>query len=241
MSSSVAKTSDTVDNNKRRCQHCFKRNSKKSPLLVCACKVAFYCDKECQKAEWKTHQKLCKLDKEIKEQIDPNTILANGLPVSNNHEIAKKWSQIHQTLFSVACEMAMDLRTYPSRIDTHLCMIEVSPTFDGTKIPKSKNEIARAFRLESIAILTFEDMMATVPLASEDLKEFLATALQSHRKEAEKYKGQGNKWSGVASIIISIPALHDLRIMASPQKRELCPLMPDWETIVGTILESGGV
>jgi len=51
-----------VDEDQDRCDHCGKMQSLLGQKLKkCAiCQVTFYCGRECQKAAWKTHKKVCK-------------------------------------------------------------------------------------------------------------------------------------------------------------------------------------
>ncbi|KAF9474260.1 hypothetical protein BDN70DRAFT_884996 [Pholiota conissans] len=43
------------------CSQCMKPSSNGAELLKCSkCKIAWYCSRECQKAQWPTHKKVCK-------------------------------------------------------------------------------------------------------------------------------------------------------------------------------------
>lgn len=45
----------------KNCSHCSKTPDENGPFQRCgACKVARYCSKDCQKADWEKHKALCK-------------------------------------------------------------------------------------------------------------------------------------------------------------------------------------
>lgn len=65
------------------CETCKKTESEAPNLKVCAkCKGTRYCSRECQKAGWKTHKKICVRIAQNAANIPPETI--NGRPVTHN-------------------------------------------------------------------------------------------------------------------------------------------------------------
>jgi hypothetical protein len=55
------RTNTQVNNDQDKCNHCGKMQALVGKLKQCQrCKVTFYCDKECQKKDWKKHKKICK-------------------------------------------------------------------------------------------------------------------------------------------------------------------------------------
>lgn len=58
------KRNESNNNNNRRCNFC----NMPDPQFKCVkCKTTFYCSKECQKADWKKHKKVCKSIESSKE------------------------------------------------------------------------------------------------------------------------------------------------------------------------------
>ena len=47
--------------NRRFCSTCGASSEGKELLECSGCRIAFYCDRNCQKSQWKTHKPTCKL------------------------------------------------------------------------------------------------------------------------------------------------------------------------------------
>ena len=51
----------------KHCSHCKKAGSEQAPLKRCTrCRSAWYCNRDCQKADWKTHKKTCTSNAQVK-------------------------------------------------------------------------------------------------------------------------------------------------------------------------------
>ena len=49
------------EKNEGRCAKCHKRAPRKEFLRCSRCQLAMYCDKTCQKGDWKDHKRMCNL------------------------------------------------------------------------------------------------------------------------------------------------------------------------------------
>ena len=61
------------------CATCFKHASEAQLQKCGGCKAVFYCDKDCQKADWNNHKKTCK-----SSTSDAGPSFSNGLPSIND-------------------------------------------------------------------------------------------------------------------------------------------------------------
>lgn len=53
------------------CQNCYFPRSETQHLQVCAgCKLVYYCSRQCQKANWSSHQKDCKFIQKIGKKVE---------------------------------------------------------------------------------------------------------------------------------------------------------------------------
>lgn len=60
--------------NNNTCQECLVKASDNTKLSVCsACRVVFYCSKECQQINWKYHKRYCKIYKRMLFRSDDPT------------------------------------------------------------------------------------------------------------------------------------------------------------------------
>ena len=103
----------------KQCQNCMKSESDQDRLSSCsACKRAHYCvgthfplpillrliydvgiqSTECQKADWKSHKRICELTRNIrrdmKENPENSDMMLVGVPVVKSDQVSKKWVQV---------------------------------------------------------------------------------------------------------------------------------------------------
>jgi hypothetical protein len=67
---------------RNRCDHC-----KKTPkdLMKCGrCKQVFYCDRDCQKAQWSTHKQVCRPSDDAAAAIQENKTQQGSQNIKNN-------------------------------------------------------------------------------------------------------------------------------------------------------------
>lgn len=69
---------DAVDESQPRCKNCDKSQTSIAKMKTCSgCRVARYCSRECQKADWKTHKQECRAAAAAAARSDPQPV--NGI------------------------------------------------------------------------------------------------------------------------------------------------------------------
>ena len=98
----------------RQCQNCgFSSPDPTVILLACGqCKNVYYCNKDCQKAHWKTHKRCCMTSHDQKAIVSANL----GADFS---DYADKWRKQHM----VAIATIASLVVTPLLIETHALML----------------------------------------------------------------------------------------------------------------------
>ena len=69
------------------CQVCKRAGTKENPLKKCArCNCLFYCSKECQKADWKDHKKLCSYLATAAEEVGADTFFGQQIEFNDEED-----------------------------------------------------------------------------------------------------------------------------------------------------------
>ena len=69
------------------CQVCKRAGTKENPLKKCArCNCLFYCSKECQKADWKDHKKLCSYLATAADEVGADTFFGQQIEFNDEED-----------------------------------------------------------------------------------------------------------------------------------------------------------
>jgi hypothetical protein len=124
--------SDSNSTETRKCKSCKKAESESTPLRNCSrCKSAVYCSRDCQKADWKTHKKVCASNAQAntssggQSATDTNdTQSTKALEV----DFLKPFHRLHATTW---LHGRTDKDTYKLLIDTYRLRHDDDYTFTG--------------------------------------------------------------------------------------------------------------
>jgi hypothetical protein len=111
----------------KTCQHCAKRETPldNAKLMTCQrCKVTYYCNRECQVADWKSHKKQC-------------TVLSSGgeSRSTSKTSIAAIWAFLKENYFAIAKEVYNKTQEY--NVPKKELLVEIDFTEDA---PALRNE-----------------------------------------------------------------------------------------------------
>jgi hypothetical protein len=124
--------SDSNSTETRKCKSCKKAESESTPLRNCSrCKSAVYCSRDCQKADWKAHKKVCASNAQAntssggQSATDTNdTQSTKALEV----DFLKPFHRLHATTW---LHGRTDKDTYKLLIDTYRLRHDDDYTFTG--------------------------------------------------------------------------------------------------------------
>ncbi|KAE8423524.1 hypothetical protein BDV36DRAFT_242754 [Aspergillus pseudocaelatus] len=128
---------DTAASVTAACKFCAKKSSNNITLKTCAkCKAQWYCSRECQKADWKTHKKTC--GKNADDTFTNTTSTGHSRPqaTSSNHTrpknlevfIEKPFHQLHSKKW---LHNRPEKDVYKLLIDTYRMKMEDQYTIEG--------------------------------------------------------------------------------------------------------------
>ncbi|KAI0792227.1 hypothetical protein C8Q75DRAFT_625956 [Abortiporus biennis] len=133
----------------KACRHCRGREPFKTLSRCSGCKYIYYCSRECQKANWKSHKEACR---DMAEANAKAEILKAADP--NKGRQAEDWIQwrngSHYANTTALCH-ALGLHKDPSRGSTHIVFRYVEYT------PKASKDIQYKFRIAGASIFKIDD------------------------------------------------------------------------------------
>ena len=123
------------------CDHCFKTSTGEKGLLKCGkCKVARYCNRECQKADWSTHKPRCANAKKLRD---------DGIKISGSKEsYNRKMNWVRRTLAKYRKQM-----TWAQTIVSVGCMMEMVVFSEGEETTVLFSDIEKNGNLDLNLIL----------------------------------------------------------------------------------------
>lgn len=158
----------------RICHPCGQKNS--IDLRVCsACKNRWYCSIECQRGEWSSHQKECKIEKKVVPLSDKTLAAVNSKPKGSEKEDCSSEAMLRQAFHSFSLSTtgrACPESGFPSMFATFK---EAS-----VQVEKDQQEILRAPRKDRKALLKklIEDRESKMKKIKEMLRGTLVDPLK---------------------------------------------------------------
>nr|GAT58485.1 predicted protein [Mycena chlorophos] len=141
---------------KNACVFCRKTGV---PLRQCAgCKVAEYCSKECQKANWKQHKPHCQQTKQDKEDF---AAYSASDPIAGKRVKAfVKFNQIWSGALFAWAACAVDLGTMPERDPMYLAKHSFYMTIERRKGVPLEASVKTSYKVLTAGMRPNEDILA---------------------------------------------------------------------------------
>ncbi|KAJ7679379.1 hypothetical protein DFH06DRAFT_1316303 [Mycena polygramma] len=134
---------------KRSCEGCRKRPDQNGPgySLCASCKVSRYCSRECQKAHWKEHKRLCKIrakHAELERKLEADALRNKGPFVSQ--AALRQW--YYENIDIVDYIIVQTLELYKGRIQSlwrsNAVVISLKGGVKGTSVQANEMEFRDA-------------------------------------------------------------------------------------------------
>ncbi|THH20173.1 hypothetical protein EUX98_g8631 [Antrodiella citrinella] len=168
--------------------HPLIRNSKNG------CHVIYYCSRECQKANWKSHKKACKEDAEARKNLSDHKASEDVTNWQQSSHYANKDAMIH----------ALNLQRDPSRGRTHMIFRSLNYVSEGEEL-KDRVRVVRCsiYKVEDILddLLLFHTGHIT---SRDDFREAMKQTIASTLGEPDN----SDEDSGVGDQPAQIPIIH---------------------------------
>ncbi|KAF9553408.1 hypothetical protein CPC08DRAFT_713785 [Agrocybe pediades] len=212
----------------KQCQHCFKRDTDVNKLLTCSkCKRFYYCNTECQRANWKEHKPICKMTQETRKVMKANP--GGGPSLADAEVMIKRWVQLSRPLLGWASLHALTLKSTPERIRTHLLSINLEPKFPLDALPRTDKEIQKSFRIQSTVVCRIDDFRTGI---SPDHQLTLDTVVDHVKDKNHILEGPDSLGFTIIALNIFTDHAHIMYALPSGVGRSaqrLPPYYPDWE------------
>jgi len=137
---------------RQQCQNCFTTPKPSEPLLLCSqCRQTRYCNAQCQKADWKTHKKICESDEKVREaRVKTST-------GSCTQEELQEFISIHSLSINTFTMHAVGTTLAPRGCnETNSCL-----ALDLEFAPRYRDDRARRFRFKDAQVVMFKQLNHT--------------------------------------------------------------------------------
>ncbi|KZP10743.1 hypothetical protein FIBSPDRAFT_937856 [Athelia psychrophila] len=218
----------------KQCQNCYKNaNPPQFTLKSCQnCSIAHYCNRDCQRADWPNHKKVCKRRAEIRELIRASSAEAaldstgQILDLRPAERKLKQWIshiyQAYRTLLAYTLINALTLQTTPDRCMTHMLYIALKQT--------SHKDAPRYFAVEE---LSFRSISEALQLAEPN------SGIESMLEKSRQIRAEGG--TGVAIAMIYVAEFHILHLTPTVVRNSLKdrPINNRWDFVFIEMVAAG--
>ncbi|RDX46261.1 hypothetical protein OH76DRAFT_1407172 [Lentinus brumalis] len=147
----------------RKCNSCYVTGDEKQLFSCSRCRSQAYCSKECQKADWKTHKKMCQnnglLESVLKEHestpmgLFDRLTLVDGMSMYELDQRLEKWVRWHSGTLMAATVQALRLPEDVTRAHTHLLYVKLEPRSEA----EHQGATGKYFRVVDVDVIEMED------------------------------------------------------------------------------------
>ncbi|OCH85508.1 hypothetical protein OBBRIDRAFT_784748 [Obba rivulosa] len=226
-----APTAGMDDRMLRRCYSCGAREPHKTLFRCAGCESAWYCSRQCQKANWSMHKEACKNAIQYKARLqelretDPST--------AQLVEDYMGWrdAACSNRLYAFSC--ALGLHRDPSRGRTHVILGELEYT------PQASKDVRYKFRVTKCGVFRITDVLSDIELVAELKAGEGKRYVEKYIREADAMDRSGGRTPILVFMLASefqpvmkpySWALHSLRDM---------PHDPEWRRLVNKCAPPG--
>ncbi|KAG8924711.1 hypothetical protein FRC02_010234 [Tulasnella sp. 418] len=201
---SINESRKTHDDHRRFCGNChFHSGDDGRRLLKCSgCQTSWYCNKECQRAHWKTHKAEClRVKAELLSLPDRQKQLMDAF---------RNWTAAHKPIMIHAGNNTLlPNRDRPDvyRIDTHVLFIDLEETYPGSAELKVQN----AYIKDREVIRDLVDDLG--------MQDSFGETLNTRAREIPHLeKSLGSKVVGTMYILVHCEGIHSLHPIVVTEK-----------------------
>ncbi|KAJ3495401.1 hypothetical protein NLJ89_g10633 [Agrocybe chaxingu] len=190
----------------KQCMYCHISERDGQKLMSCAaCRVAHYCNRECQKNDWKNHKAACTLNQNgdrVVRKATEESVMINGLMFKEVDHRFKKWQQVAQPVLSTLLLDALDLHADKDRCFTHMLWVTVVENM-SSKTPKAatSSDIVKYFRVEDAEVKLIAALVPTLTDAG------MRSAITSSVEQSRSMRKTGAAF-GILIMVVYLESLN---------------------------------
>ncbi|TCD61257.1 hypothetical protein EIP91_008706 [Steccherinum ochraceum] len=153
------------------CLYCSKTEFKATLFRCARCQIVYYCSKDCQKADWKTHKSTCQASAEDQKLVEEMR-KKHGPQIGQQAADVVRWRNSQHYANLEALIHALGLRRDPTRSRTHIVIRSV----EGVPGPRARDFRDRV-RVAQWSVYKIEDVL-------EDITKYQGTHRGNNKREA---------------------------------------------------------